>query len=64
MIHDVLLNNKTKHFKHPIKKFVIYEFIFSGALKMDVTLYLNHALCTGLNDVNVWSIVYCDKYYL
>ena len=27
---------------------------------MDVTLYLNHALCTGLNDVNVWSIVYHD----
>ena len=32
----------------------------TGVLKMDVTLYFNHALCTGLNNVNVWYIVNCD----
>ena len=28
----------------------------TGVLKMDVTLYLNHALCTGLNDVKDWLL--------
>ena len=39
MIHDVLLNNKTKHFKHPIKKLLIYEFIFSGDMPYALSYY-------------------------